>query len=467
MPNLVVRRTHKKQPVRSTRMAWSRLLSVRRLGRSEIEEITEGRSPFQKDYDRVVFSSAFRRLQDKTQVFPLATSDYVRTRLTHSLEVSCVGRSLGTIIGAHICRSARLAAELSSADVGAIVATACLAHDIGNPPFGHSGERAIQHWFTRSKAAAQWRDLLSRAQYRSLEKYEGNAQGFRLLTKLLTPDNPGLQLTFATLGAFLKYPNEAAVPESRRGNKASEKKFGIFESEAGQFENVAAELGLVSRSNRYKWYCRHPLAFLMEAADDICYRVIDLEDGCRLGLVDTKSASELLHKIIGDAKAVTKADEMRQQTAKIQYLRARAVAKLVDEVVDAFMDKEDELLRGTFDKALIDIIPSRKAIREVKTLVSTQVYPQRSVVEVEAAGFEIIGGLLDAFAPAVNNAVTKKGLSHHEKKLRELVPSEFYSTSRSPFTRLQKVLDFVCGMTDTYALTLFRTVRGISLPAPR
>jgi len=448
-------------------MQWIRLLDAGRLGREDGDKYDEGRSPFQKDFDRIVFSSAFRRLQDKTQVFPLAESDYVRTRLTHSLEVSCVGRSLGTIVGAAIRKRMELPPEITAADFGAIVATACLAHDLGNPPFGHSGERAIQHWFTHSIVGRRVGRRLTPLQRLNIKKYEGNAQGFRLVTRLLTPDNPGLQLTYATLGAMMKYPIEASVNAKTRGERASAKKFGFFETERPYALQVARKLGLIPQSNRFFWFCRHPLALLMEAADDICYRISDFEDGCRLGLIEESVVQKLLLKIIDDATAEVKMAAMTQRTARVQYLRARAVAKLVTETAQEFLRSEPALLAGVFDQPLVEVIPSAAPLHEIYRETKKKVYPHRPVIEVEAAGFEVIGGLLDAFAGAIDESSGRRNPSHRTKKLLELMPLEFCGDGGTPYERLLSVIDFVCGMTDTYAVALYRKLKGISLATAR
>jgi len=308
-------------------MRWERLLSRRRLGTAPSAEVPD-RTAFQRDYDRLVFSSAFRRLQDKTQVFPLAESDYVRTRLTHSLEASCVGRSLGTLVGQALEESDRLPDAIGAADVGAIVAAAGLAHDIGNPPFGHSGEDAIGHWFAHSEAGRRYLDQLDEAQAEELRRFEGNAQGFRVITRLQNPDSAGgLGLTCATLGAFSKYPRGAARSAAEREyDGASNKKFGFFEAERGRFETVAAEVGLIPRRAGESWY-RHPLAFLVEAADDICYHIVDLEDAFRLGHVTFAETEALLHAIAAPRSGRLSA--IQGEKEKIAYLRATAINALV------------------------------------------------------------------------------------------------------------------------------------------
>src|SRR3954467_3450566 len=261
-------------------MNWAQLLCADRLRLDRPGIPAPPRSPFQIDSDRIIFSSAFRRLQDKTQVFPLADNDYVRTRLTHSLEVASVGRSLGARVGDHLCQAHFPGGEIHASDIGAIVSAAALAHDLGNPPFGHSGEDAIRHWFTTSPVAQAARKEFTKAEKKDFECFEGNAQGFRIITRLQMPDNPGLRLTYATLAAFTKYPRASRLPVKPEGG-ASAKKFGFFQSEAPFFEEVAVRTGLDQRVPGAAWWCRHPLAFLVEAADDICYRLVDFEDGFR------------------------------------------------------------------------------------------------------------------------------------------------------------------------------------------
>src|SRR4051812_20139828 len=285
-------------------MNWPQLLCADRLGVASSGAPDAARSPFQIDSDRIIFSSAFRRLQDKTQVFPLADNDYVRTRLTHSLEVASVGRSLGARVGDAICKKHFPGGEIHASDVGAIVWAASLAHDLGNPPFGHSGEDAIRHWFTTSARAQEARASFTEAEVRDLECFEGNAQGFRIIARLQMPDNPGLRLTYATLAAFTKYPRASVLPVATNGG-SSTKKFGFFQSESELFEQVATGTGLLRRNPEALWWSRHPLAFLVEAADDICYRLVDFEDGFRLKHLSYKEVHDCFQAVIGKAKDVT------------------------------------------------------------------------------------------------------------------------------------------------------------------
>lgn len=450
-------------------MDWNKLLSRRRIGKSNIDE-PAGRSSFQRDFDRIVFSSAFRRLQDKTQVYPLAQSDYVRTRLTHSLEVSCVGRSLGEIVGKEIIAKHDLAENYHHSDFGSIVASACLAHDIGNPPLGHSGEEAIQHWFENTVAGQKVIEGFTDSQRNDFLKFEGNAQGFRLLTRLQTPTNKGgMQLTCATLAAYTKYPRESHVvggtPEDV--GRKSAKKFGFMQADKELFAEVAKVVGLLPIESSSAWWCRHPLAFLAEAADDITYTIIDFEDGCRLGYIDFEELYTVFRMILSD-KDLAQFDSIKSKFDKIEYLRAKAINKLIFEVVEAFKGLENELLAGSFDKSLTSQIPSSKCLKEMERISRKKAYSAREVIEIEAAGFEVLGWLAEAFILASNDIAENVEPSSKSKKLYQLLPDKFAGTDRVPdssaYTRLLNVTDFISGMTDSFAVTLFKKMSGISLP---
>jgi dGTPase len=450
-------------------MNWPQLLCADRLGRDAKPRPRDAapRSEFRRDGDRLTFSTAFRRLQDKTQVFPLADNDYVRTRLTHSLEVASVGRSLGARVGAAVCERHQLPGTHSS-DFGDIVAAAALAHDLGNPPFGHSGEDAIRHWFCSSRIAAEAAANLKPAERADIERYEGNAQGFRLITKLQMPDNPGgLQLTYATLGAFTKYPRESLVPDgTARG--ASAKKFGFYQSEREQFASIAEHCGLLRRTPEAAWWARHPLAFLVEAADDICYHLIDFEDGFRLKHLTYEEVRTHFLALIPEAQHPRRLHEAQSDGRRVQLLRDIAIGRAIDECADLFLAHEVELLAGTFDTPLIDAIASASAWEEIIRVSRERVYNSPRGVEIEAAGFEVLGGLLDVFVSALNDLAAAGKSSPRSRKLLELVPPETLGAGRTPdpdpYLRLMKILDFVSGMTDSYAVSLYKKVRGISLP---
>lgn len=449
-------------------MEWKKLLSRRRLGKGDVEE-PAGRSPFQRDFDRIIFSSAFRRLQDKTQVYPLAESDYVRTRLTHSLEVSCVGRSLGEIVGKTIIKKHRLK-DYHHSDFGSIVASACLAHDIGNPPLGHSGEDAIQHWFRHTDTGKKVIESFTDSQKNDFLKFEGNAQGFRLLSKLQTPDNKGgIQLTCATLAAYTKYPRESHVHGAQNDlERKSAKKFGFFQDDKKLFTEVADVVGLLPISGDYIWWCRHPLAFLVEAADDITYTIIDFEDGCRLGLISYNELFRIYKSILSKAE-ILQLNRIKAQSDKIEYMRAKAINKLIFEVVDVFNNNEPMILAGVYDQALTGMIPSAKYLDDIITLSRKKAYSAREVIEIEAAGFEVLGRLIDMFIQASDDIAKNQKPSARSKKLYELLPDKFAGKNRKPdksqYTRLINVTDFISGMTDSYAVSLYKKMSGISLPS--
>jgi dGTPase len=444
---------------------WQQLLCSDQLGRSKPGRREAARSDFQRDSDRIIFSSAFRRLQDKTQVFPLAENDFARTRLTHSLEVASVGRSLGTRVGAGICARHDLGG-LHESDFGAIVHAAALGHDLGNPPFGHSGEDAIQHWFqSDSTHACAAREGLSAAETADIARYEGNAQGFRILTRLQMPDNTGgLQLTHATLGAFTKYPHASLTgPVEHSG--ASLKKFGYFHDEREYFAEVAQRCGLIRRAP--ECWARHPLAFLVEAADDICYRLVDYEDGARLGHLSYAEVRDAFLAIITPARHPRNLDGMTSEKAAIEMLRAMAIGECLSQCTALFLDSESDLLAGKFDTPLTDLIPAAPALTAIQKHSRETIYSTKRGVEIEIAGYEVLGGLLDVFMSAVNDiAAHGDNASNRSRKLDSQLPAECRSAAREagPYLRLMRMLDFVSGMTDSYAVALYRRVKGIALP---
>jgi dGTPase len=444
-------------------MDWKNLLSWERLWKKDEHEDPE-RSAFQRDFDRIVFSSSFRRLQDKTQVFPMAESDYVRTRLTHSIEVSSVGRSLGKKAGNHI-KGELEKLRLVPAHVGEIVAAACLAHDIGNPPFGHSGEEAIADWF---KSNPDVLDGLSPVQREDLLKFEGNAQGFRQLTRLQHRHNKGgMQITHAVLGAFTKYPRQSLVDGLPAGKRVSEKKHGFFDQDRATFEEVAAKLGL-ERKAVGAW-ARHPLAFLVEAADDICYHIVDFEDGHRLGRVTFQEAADHLRPIAfpkerPEEKTTYPTIDEGDKVARVQYLRAQAIGTLIGAAATAFSDNLAKMLDGHLEQGLMDLTPYAKQLAEIKKLSFEKVYGSPKVVQIEAAGFEVVAGLLRFLVPAM--LADAKNRSKRQEKVMQLVPPEYAAIAEkgTKYDRLLAATDFVSGMTDTYALSLYRKLMGMELP---
>jgi dGTPase len=446
---------------------WSTLLSYARLGaraRSDAPALDGApRTDFQRDFDRVVFSSAFRRLHDKTQVFPLPENDLVHSRLTHSLEVSCVGRSLGTMVGAVLVQRhpALTEGDLSARSFGDIVAAACLAHDIGNPPFGHAGEDAIGSWF---KAHPETTAALAPRERSDLEHFEGNAQGFRILTRLQIPKNPGLQLTLATLAAFTKYPRESG-PRPTAGGVAA-KKHGFFQTERDLFAAVATGTGLApldtGEGGPAAW-ARHPLAYLVEAADDVCYCILDIEDGFRLGLVDFHEAHDRLTAIARlDPRFVEEAPprDPDERKERISYLRAKAINRLIDEVRDAFMEREAALAAGEVQPTgLTHGIPSAAALDDIKAFTLRTCYRSMGVVQIELAGYNVLHSLLDALVPAV----LAESPSPRQDKLLTVIPVR-PRPEWGPYPRLLRVTDYLSGMTDSYAVSVFQRLTGVRLP---
>lgn len=440
-------------------MQWSSLLSSQRIG-SKKSNTGIFRSAFEQDYDRIIFSHPFRRLQDKTQVHPLPEHDFVHTRLTHSLEVSSVGRSLGKKVGETILQRHGELSDYSAFDFGAIVAAASLAHDLGNPPFGHSGEDGISDFFIHHPAGNAFKPFVTEAQWADLIQFEGNAQGFRILNK---NQYQGLQLTYATLGAFTKYPCPSLMPE-RDKRKKSQKKFGFFQTEEELFGDVAAQLELL-KVNDSAW-CRHPLAFLVEAADDICYNIIDLEDGCRLGLVSFDNTVELLAGILKENFDPRKLNLIPGKDEKIGVLRALAIGRLIDECAAVFLENENAILDNKFDLALADHCHSAGALNEITNLSVEKIYRARHVVEIESAGYEVLPGLLEEFAQAGKLSIEGVLPKKYENLLR-LLPEEIKTgidgAADSHYIMLRNMIDFISGMTDRHAISLYRKIKGISL----
>jgi len=453
-------------------MNWNSLLNDNRLGidKTSTKDSLDGRSQFQKDFDRIVFSPAFRRLQDKTQVFPLPESDFVHTRLTHSLEVSVVGRSLGNLVGETIIeRNSKLKKQFTKFHFGDIIAAACLAHDIGNPPFGHSGEDAISEFFRNGNGKDFEDQVGDEKKWDDLINYEGNAQGFRIITTLQNPDiKGGLRLTYATLAAFTKYPKESFTSNKLKylTKKSAYKKFGFFQSEKEIFKEVAekTELDFKNNNNNY-WWCRHPLTFLMEAADDICYRIMDLEDGFRLGLISFVDTEALMITLVNKNNLMGYMG--RDEKEKIGYLRAKAISNLVSEVTDTFLNEEENILSGKLEDDLISTIPNAKHLENIKLVSIDKIYHTRSVVEREVAGYEVLAGLLDTFIHAYNESYAKHP-SPKNRTIISLLPKRItIDRDGDLYTRLLKITDFVSGMTDSFAVSLFRKIKGISLPGGR
>jgi dGTPase len=436
-------------------MNWEQLLSLKRQGdtskRLRIEQ-DDTRLGFEVDYDRIIFSSAFRSLQDKTQVIPLSKTDFVHTRLTHSLEVSVVGRSIGRLVGKKIIEKYPYLQEIhgyQANDFGAIVAAASLAHDIGNPPFGHSGEKAIGEYFSIGNGL-KFKDQLTEKQWQDLIDFEGNANGFSVLTSSRPGIEGSIRLTYAVLGAFMKYPKES-LPK-KPTSKISDKKYGFFQSDKDFFVEVANELGLIpNKSGNDIGYERHPLAYLVEAADDICYTIIDFEDGINLGLVSEDFALEYLIKLVKDTIDSNKYQTLTTKEDRISYLRALAIGNLINDAVKVFIENEEAILKGDFPYALTDRSKYKAQIDDIIKLSVKNIYQSREVIEKELSGYQIINNLLDKFITAYNNNYEGRA-TNYDKLLLKILPEKHHLEKESLYERLLHICHFISLLTDGKAV---------------
>lgn len=451
-------------PIFEGNMNWEQLLSAKRWGSEHkyIANSVDARSEFQRDYDRIIFSSPFRRLQNKTQVFPLPGSVFVHNRLTHSLEVASVGKSLGRIFYNQLKeQEPDLDTRLPLiSEIGDIVAGACLAHDLGNPAFGHSGESAISHYFTDGPGQA-FQKTVTEQQWNDLIKFEGNANALRILTHPLAGKGLGsFALTYSTIASIVKYP--CASPAGHNKSNIHTKKYGFFQSEEESFQKIAVELGLHNVQESPLIYKRHPLVYLVEAADDICYNIIDLEDALRLKILSYDEVEKLLLPLCNDDRMPGTLSRIDDMDAKAGYLRARSINALVKQCSALFFKEQEAILNGTFNAALIDLIdePYRSIMKDIAQISTKKIYNYSSVVQIEVAGYKVMEGLLEEFIPAYlqNN-------SHYHQKLVQLIPKQFYTENTDDYSKIQTVLDFVSGMTDLYAVELFRKIKGISFPS--
>lgn len=442
-------------------MEWNKLISARRLGMETTRmNALDERSEFLRDYDRLIFSAPFRRLQNKTQVFPLPGSVFVHNRLTHSLEVACVGRSLGNRVARSLIALHPELAGTSVEEIGSIVSAACLAHDLGNPPFGHSGERAISTYFSEGKGSAL-RASLTDTEWDDIVHFEGNANAFRLLThQFAGRRNGGFALTYSTLAAIVKYPYASCYA----GGKP---KFGFFHTEAETFRTIADELGLVrlSAEGEPLRYCRHPLVYLVEAADDICYQMMDIEDAYKLKLLTPDETTALMLTFVEESRRARVEETFSMVTDRneqIAYLRSKVIGILIDECAEAFVAHEEEILAGTFEGSLIKHTGERcrNAYAHCSKVAVDKIYRSRDVLDVELAGFRIINTLIELMVDAVTHPDKA-----YSKLLIDRVSSQYEINSPTLYGKLQAVLDYLSGMTDVYALDLYRKINGNSLPA--
>jgi dGTPase len=452
-------------------MNWNSLYTSKRLGaehRYEGENIDPIRNAYLRDYDRLIFSSPFRRMQNKTQVFPVPGPIFVHNRLTHSLEVASVGRSLGKAIGVNISKKypeedANFH-EFYRYDLPTVIATSCLAHDIGNPPFGHSGESAIRNFFdnltdeTKDTLEAE----LSENQLNDFRNFEGNANAFRILTN----EQNGHKLTYATIATIVKYPTDSTNGFNKTTGFIGTKKSGFFDSEIETYQKVADELGIKVLDNARNTFARHPFVFLMEAADDICYRIIDLEDAHRLRILTVQQVIDLLLPFWeNDEKTYNylkndKLQRIEDNNEKLAFLRAMLINLLSQQCTEAFMQHEQAMLSGQLNKSLIDMLDehTQACLQKVDDISVREIYNHKSVVEIEIAGYNVIGALLDEFVTAVLHPTRSKS-----GKLLQLIPKQNNIKQGDLYNNIQIVVDFVAGMSDLYAVDLFRRITGITI----
>lgn len=435
-------------------MDWVHLLAASRLG-SKKSSAEQARSPFHKDYDRIIFSQSFRQLNRKTQVHPLTQHDSIHTRLTHSLEVSCIGRSLGMLAAEKIQK--HLPSWISPSDVGAIIQAACLAHDIGNPPFGHAGEYAIRDWFDHFYE--QQPHLFTAEQWADLRQFEGNAQGLRVLSRLdYHPNDGGMRLTFATIGAYLKYPWLSHIIDDQDSSpNFARPKFGCYRSEKEILKQIAERLGLIELgSDRY---CRHPLTYLLEAADDICYALIDLEDGIVLNMLSYDEVEPIFIELIADYGLP---EELAQQTSwqqKIAALRGRAMKRLVDEVTHAFAQQHDMLLKGQLPHGLLHYCSPdiSDGIQRAKNLASDKIFNHRSKADLELLAHASLQNLLNAFIPLTD---PQRQISFKDHRLMVILNSLGVRLTDDHFYNVMLVLDVISKFSDHQAYAISQELQG-------
>ncbi len=445
-------------------MEWAKLLSAKRWGYEHYttKNTDEARSQFQIDYDRLIFSSPFRRLQNKTQVFPLPGSVFVHNRLTHSLEVASVGRSLGRIF---YNKQKEFQPKLDQeqplmSEIGNIVAAAALAHDLGNPPFGHSGEAAISRYFTDGEGQ-KYLAQLSPAQQKDFSHFEGNANAIRILTYPFEGKGSGAYaLTYSSLAAIGKYPCESAIGHDK--TLLHRKKYGFFQSEKEKFAKIAQELGMLVASEEPLSFYRHPLSYLVEAADDICYGIIDLEDAHRLKILSFEEVKALMFPLCNSQSLTTRLNELEDNDAKVGLLRAKAISHLIALCSEIFFAEQEKILSGKFNQSLTDSLPAPylQAWKAIEKISVDKIYNYQSVIQKEVSGYKVMAGLLEEFVPALIHNNT-----HYYKKLVKLIPKQFLNDSDELYPRIQSVLDFASGMTDLYAVELYSKIKGISFPS--
>lgn len=443
-------------------MEWKQLISNKRFGQEHKHaERHDDRSEFKRDYDRLIFSSAFRRLQNKTQVFPLPGSIFVHNRLTHSLEVASVGMSIGNDISRRVIQKRPELKDTLVEEIGTIVSAACLAHDLGNPPFGHSGEKAIQTFFSEGPGQ-KIKSMVSSEFWDDITHFEGNANAFRILThRFKGRRQGGFVMTYSMLASIVKYPFASCLA----GNHG---KFGFFASEAESYRKIADELGIFCKSapGEPLKYARHPLVYMVEAADDICYEIMDIEDSHKLKILSFAETEHLLLSFF-DEEIQQKIrqriidEELSDENEKVVYMRASVIGKLENECVAAFLAHEEEILAGTFEGSLIDHISEcqKKAYKECEKTSFSKIYQSKPVLDIELSGYQIMATLMEVFIEAAVNPSR-----FYSKQLLRRVSSQYDIENENLEERIMAVLDYISGMTDIYALDIYQKINGISLP---
>ena len=443
-------------------MEWKQLISNKRFGQEHKHaERHDDRSEFKRDYDRLIFSSAFRRLQNKTQVFPLPGSIFVHNRLTHSLEVASVGMSIGNDISRRVIQKQPDLKDTLVEEIGTIVSAACLAHDLGNPPFGHSGEKAIQTFFSEGPGL-KIKPMVSSEFWDDITHFEGNANAFRILThRFKGRRQGGFVMTYSMLASIVKYP----FASSLAGNHG---KFGFFASEAESYKKIADELGISCKSapGEPLKYARHPLVYMVEAADDICYEIMDIEDSHKLKILSSAETEHLLLSFFDEdiqqkIRQRIIDEELTDENEKVVYMRASVIGKLENECVAAFLAHEEEILAGTFEGSLIDHISERqkKAYKECEKISFSKIYQSKPVLDIELSGYQIMATLMEVFVEAAVNPSR-----FYSKQLLRRVSSQYDIENENLEERIMAVLDYISGMTDIYALDIYQKINGISLP---
>ena len=443
-------------------MEWKQLISNKRFGQEHKHaERHDDRSEFKRDYDRLIFSSAFRRLQNKTQVFPLPGSIFVHNRLTHSLEVASVGMSIGNDISRHVIQKRPELKDTLVEEIGTIVSAACLAHDLGNPPFGHSGEKAIQTFFSEGPGQ-KIKSMVSSEFWDDITHFEGNANAFRILThRFKGRRQGGFVMTYSMLASIVKYPFASCLAGDHG-------KFGFFASDADSYRKIADELGIVCKSapGEPLRYVRHPLVYMVEAADDICYEIMDIEDSHKLKILSFAETEHLLLSFFDEdiqqkIRQRIIDEELTDENEKVVYMRASVIGKLENECVAAFLAHEEEILAGTFEGSLIDHISERqkKAYKECEKISYSKIYQSKPVLDIELSGYKIMATLMEVFIEAAVNPSR-----FYSKQLLRRVSSQYDIENENLEERIMAVIDYISGMTDIYALDIYQKINGISLP---